>query len=121
MERATGWVVLRRLCILARLYISLTLFQLVFGEDKTFKVLLTTFIAKITNNDSVEPIRSIRNIKEGKLLLIMDKTNEALESISEALEDGNTLSTRGIGKKPSSVLHFGNMLAKHTRDVERAL
>ncbi|KAG5878217.1 hypothetical protein JTB14_020794 [Gonioctena quinquepunctata] len=65
----------------------------------------------MANNDSANSIRNIRNTKDGKLLMILDKDQKALESIGKALkqEGGVSLSTRALGKEQPAVYHIRGM------------
>lgn len=98
--------------------------MIVSGEGNSYLDLLTKVKQAIKNKNDTDAIRTIRSTKEGKLLLTLDKNDEALRNIKDNLRNQNAgLLTTELGPKKNytSLLIRGITMDSAKEDVENAI
>lgn len=91
--------------------------------EKSYKDVLSRVKTIVRNNTSVKSIRGLRSTKDGKLLLTIEKDQEALKNLHNALNDSTTgLKTRRLGMEKSTALHLRGMEADTTiEDIKQSI
>lgn len=85
--------------------------------EKSYKDVLGKVKAIMGTNQSAKAIRSLRSTKDGKLLLTIEKDQEALRNIHGAISDSATgLKSRRLGMDKNTAIHIRGMEAETTVD-----
>lgn len=98
--------------------------MIVSGEGNSYLDLLTKVRQSIKSKNDTDAIRTIRSTKEGKLLITMDKNDEALRNIKENLRNHDAgLRATELGPKNNytSLLVGGITMDTKKEDIDCAI
>lgn len=95
-----------------------TTYGMIISEGgKTYKEVLSKVKAIVKTNFSVDAVRSIKSTKDGKLLLTIEKNQDALTNIHKALKDDKSeLKTKRLGIDRYETLHIRGLEADSTAE-----
>ncbi|CAH1107098.1 unnamed protein product [Psylliodes chrysocephalus] len=95
-----------------------TTYGMIISEGgKTYKEVLSKVKAIVKTNSSVDAVRSIKSTKDGKLLLTIEKNQDALTNIHKALKDDKSgLKTKRLGIDRYETLHIRGLEADSTAE-----
>ncbi|CAH1107100.1 unnamed protein product [Psylliodes chrysocephalus] len=96
--------------------------MLVSEGGKSYKEILGKVKAIVGTNQSAKAIRSLRSTKDGKLLLTLEKDQQALNNLQNALKDSTMgLKTKRLGRAQLTAIHIRGMEADTTTDIKNAV
>ncbi|CAH1107111.1 unnamed protein product [Psylliodes chrysocephalus] len=95
---------------------------LINSDNKSYKDILADVKNAVKGSGDMDKIRTIRSTKEGKLLITLDKDEQAMVNIKKALREKTELKIRQIGKDEMEVIHIRGMdLVTTAEEMQEAI